>query len=139
MSYSEELQQEALDNLNMIRNNVRKPMFNLNAPYPNPNDLKDPGNINTFNHFMFYYNKYKDDPEQLNNFFQDLHDIWTQRRSMPLYHILDALDKRETTDSEGSDIDGGKRKTKRRKTKKGKPKRRKTTKTKKNRKPNNRY
>ena len=132
MSYSEELQQEALDNLNMIRKVVGKPIFNLDAPYPNPNDLKDPGNRNTFNHFMFYYNKYKDDPEQLNQFFQDLHDIWMQRPSMPLYHILNAFDTREATDSEASDIDGGKRNAKKRKSIRRKTKKRLTKKRKSN-------
>jgi len=135
MSYSEELQQEALENLNMIRNNIGKPEFILDAPYPNPNDLKDPGNRNTFNHFMFYYNKYKDDPDQLNQFFQDLYDIWSQRPSMPLYHILNAFDTREATDSEASDIDGGKRNAKKRKSIRRKTKKRLTKK----RKPNKRY
>ena len=118
MSYSEELQQEALENLNIVRKRAKKLQFNLDAPYPNPNDLKDPGNRNTFNHFMFYYNKYKDDEEELNNFFQYLYDNWRRRSSMPLYHILNFLDKQEATDSEylSSDIDGGKRKSKKIKT-----------------------
>jgi len=117
MSYSEELQQEALENLNIVRKRAKKLQFNLDAPYPNPNDLKDPGNRNTFNHFMFYYNKYKDDEEELNNFFQYLYDNWRRMSSMPLYHILNFLDKQEATDSESStsDIDGGKRKSKKNK------------------------